>query len=165
MRAAPSSSDHATALIVAAATAITAGAALQVPYTLHQSPGDPSRLAGAVFVVAGLAVLLSGAGLVLAAMSDRLSVALARTRALALLPLAAAALVIVSFLTFDSYYAPDAVRVSQDRSEMVPWVAGYALLAIVAAFAAHRRARGALLLASAVIWLVYPLWAAIHGGH
>jgi hypothetical protein len=47
---------------------------------------------------------------------------------------------------------------------MLPWVAGYALLAIVAAWAAHRRARGALALASAVIWFVYPLGVAIHGG-
>lgn len=160
-----SRTDPAAALVVAAAMVIAAGAALQVPYTQRPLPDDPSLLVSAVFVAAWLAVLLSGAGLALAAMSDRLSTALARTRALALLPLAAAAFVVVSFLTFDSYYAPDAVRVSQDRSEMVPWVAGYALLAIIAAWAAHRHARGALLLASAVIWLVYPLGVAIHGGH
>jgi hypothetical protein len=160
-----SSPDPATALVVAAATAIAAGAALQVPYTLHPEPDDPSLLAGAVFITAWLAVLLSGAGPALAAMSDRLSVTLAGTRALALLPFAAAAFVVVSFLTFDSYYAPDAVRVSQDRGEMVPWVAGYAVLAIVAAWTAYRRARGALLLTSAVIWFVYPLGVAIHGGH
>lgn len=165
MRVTTSSPDPATALVVAAATAIAAGAALQVPYALHPLPDDPSLLVGAVFVVAGLAVLLSCAGLALAAVSDRLLVALARTRAMALLPLATAAFVTVSFLAFDSYYAPDAVRVSQDRGEMAPWVAGYVLLALIAAFAAHRRAHSALLLTSAVIWLACPLWIAIHSGH
>jgi hypothetical protein len=34
-----------------------------------------------------------------------------------------------------------------------------------AAAAARRRLDSALLLASAVAWLAYPLWVAIHGGH
>lgn len=67
-----SSPDPATALVVAAAAVIAAGAALQVPCTLHPQPDDPSLLADAVFAAAGVAVLLSGAGLVLAAMSDQL---------------------------------------------------------------------------------------------
>jgi hypothetical protein len=89
-------------------------------------PGENARFEG---LVMGLALLALGAGFVIALLLATLN---RRSVRAALFPLAAAALMVARYYTFDTYYLPDLSRYSESDPFSSIWVYGVAIASVPA---------------------------------
>jgi len=112
-------------LVLVSAAAYEAAIALEwIP--IGSQPGQNARFEG---LVMGLALLALGAGFVIALLLATLN---RRSVRAALFPLAAAALMLARYYTFDTYYLPDLSRYSESGPFSSIWVYGVAIAGVPA---------------------------------
>ena len=113
-------------------------------------PGENARFEG---LVMGLALLALGAGFVIALVLATLN---RRSVRAALFPLAAAALMVARYYTFDTYYLPDLTRYSESSGPFSPiWVYGVALASVPAWSFSLAKPRVGFVIGAAVIFFCF----------
>jgi len=132
-------------LVLVGAAAYEAAVALKwIP--VGTLPGENARFEGLVLSLALLALLAGIVISVVLAIRDRRSVPVA------LFPIAAAALMVARYYTFDTYYLPALTRYSEG-SFSPAWVYGIALVSVLASFLSFAKPRVGFLLGAAVVFL------------
>jgi hypothetical protein len=147
----------AVVVVLLAAAAYEAAVALEW-ISLGSQPGDDPPGQAVVTIAAFLALLT---GFVAAGIGQRVW----RGRLATLVPVVAAAYMVVQYYTFDSYYLPSRTRFSDTGSALSMWVYGVAVAAVIVAFAISKRPSFARVLTPAVL-LICGLMVASEGlGH
>jgi hypothetical protein len=121
----------AVVLVLLAATAYEAAVALEW-ISIGSQPGDDAPGQAVVTIVAFLALLT---GIVATVVSRRIL----RRWPATLVPVAAAAYMVVQYYTFDSYYLPSRTRFSDEGSISSVWIYGVAAAAVLVGLAIRRR--------------------------
>jgi hypothetical protein len=130
-------------VVLLAAAAYEAAVALEW-ISMGSQPGDDAPGQAVVTIAAFLALLT---GVVAAGIGQRVW----RGWPATLVPVAAAAYMVVQYYTFDSYYLPTRTRFSDTGSASSTWVYGVAVAAVIVTFAISRRPSFARVLTPAVL--------------
>jgi hypothetical protein len=137
--------ELAALLVVLGAAAYEAAVALKwIP--VGPEPGDSARFEGLVMILAALALLAAALISLVRAAQDR------RSLPAALFPIAAAALMVARYYTFDTYYLPTLTRYSSGEISST-WIYGLAVAGLAASILSQLRARVGFLVAPVVILL------------
>jgi hypothetical protein len=112
-------------------------------------PGENARFEG---LVMGLALLALGAGFVIALLLATLN---RRSVRAALFPLAAAALMVARYYTFDTYYLPDLSRYSESGAFSSTWVYGVAIAGVPACLVSLAKPRIGFAFVAFVLFLCF----------
>jgi hypothetical protein len=112
-------------------------------------PGENARFEG---LVMGLALVALGAGFVIALLLATLN---RRSAQAALFPLAAAALMVARYYTFDTYYLPDLTRYSESDPFSSTWVYGVAIASVPACLFSLAKPRFGFAFVALVVFLCF----------
>jgi len=138
--------EFAVLLVLLAAAAYEAAVALKwIP--LGTQPGEDARFEGLVMASALLALLAGIAIALVRAARDRRSILAA------LFVVAAVALMVAHYYTFDTYYLPTLTRYSESGSFSPTWIYGVAVACVPAWFFSLAKPRVGFLIAAAVMIL------------